>query len=162
MLVLIKVIDIVLDSLLFNTISPIAQSRLRFIGSICFDLSSVDYYRGWIQFITLGPVLMTNPSRSWSCMAGVWSHVPLGDRSIDHQYPVWFRYQCCIKRLDLLIACQIGHWRLEDLSIKKSMVSVTHYVSIGYLADGLSLNAYDILSWFCCDISRSIYCWSLV
>jgi hypothetical protein len=46
MLVLIKVIDIVLESLLFNTISPIARSRLRFIGLIYFDLSSTDYYHG--------------------------------------------------------------------------------------------------------------------
>ena len=33
-LVLIKVIDIVLNSLLFNIISPIARPRLRFIGLI--------------------------------------------------------------------------------------------------------------------------------
>jgi hypothetical protein len=34
MLVLIKVIDIVLNSLLFNIISPIIRSRLRFISLI--------------------------------------------------------------------------------------------------------------------------------
>ena len=160
MLVLIKVIDIVLDSLLFNTISPIARSRLRFVGPICFDLSSADYYHGWIQFLMLDPVSMTNLSWSSSYMAGVKSRVPLGDRSIDRQYSVWLRYQCYIKRLDLLIACQIRHCRLVDLSIKTSMASITRYVSIGYLADGLSSNAYDMLSWFFCDVSRSIDCWS--
>jgi hypothetical protein len=162
MLVLIKVIDVVLDSLLFNTISPIAWSRLRFIGPICFDLSSTDYYHSWIRFMTLDPILMTNLSQPWSYIVGVWSHVPLGDRSIDRQYPVRSCYQCCIRWLDLLIACQIKHWRLVDLSAKKSMASATHYVSIGYSADGLSFNAYDMLSRFLCDISRFIDCWSLV
>jgi hypothetical protein len=82
-LVLIKVIDIVLSSLLFNVISLIARSRLRFVGPIYFDLSSADYYHSWIQFLTLDPVLMTNLSRSWSYMAGVWSYIPLGDMFID-------------------------------------------------------------------------------
>jgi hypothetical protein len=162
MLVLIKVIDIVLSSLLFNVISPIARSRLRFIGPICFDLLSADYYHGWIQFMTLDLVLRTNLSQHWSYMAGVWSHVPFGDRSIACRYLVWFCYQCCIRRLDLLIACQIGHWWSVDLSIKKGMASTTRYVPIGYLADGLSFNTHDMLSWFLYDVSRSIDCWSLI
>jgi hypothetical protein len=159
MLILIKVINIVLSSLLFNTISPIAWPRLRFVGPIYFGLSSADYYHSWIQFLTLDPALMTNLSQSWLYMADVWSHVPLGDRFIDHQYPVWLRYQCCISWLDLLIACQIWHWRLIDLSVKKSMASTTCYVPIGYLADGLSLHAYDMPSWLLCDIRRSIDHW---
>jgi hypothetical protein len=162
MLVLIKVTDIVLDSLLFNIISPTIRSRLRFVGSICFDLSSADYYHGWIQFLMLDPILMTNLSQPWSYIVGVWSHVPLGGISIDHLYLVWFCYQCYIRWLDLLIACQIWHWRLVDLSAKKSMVSVACYVPIGYLADGLSFNAYDMLSWFRCGVSRYIDCRSLV
>jgi hypothetical protein len=66
----------------------------------------------WIQFLMLDPILMTNLFQSWSYIADVWSHVPLGDRSVDRQYPVWLRYQCCIRQLYLLIACQIGYWRL--------------------------------------------------
>ena len=64
MLVLIKAVDIVSNSLLFNTISPIARSRLRFIGLIYFDLSSIDYYHDGIRFLTLDPALMTNLSQS--------------------------------------------------------------------------------------------------
>jgi hypothetical protein len=98
-----KVIDIVLDCLLFNIMSPIARSRLRFVSPMYFDLLSADYYYGWIQFLTLDPILVTNLyqyygwiqfltldpilvtnlSQSWSYMASVWCHVALGDRSID-------------------------------------------------------------------------------
>jgi hypothetical protein len=45
-----------------------------------------------------------------------------------------------------LIACQIGHLWLVDLSVKKNMVSATRYVTISNLADGLSFNAYDMFS----------------
>ena len=104
----------------------------------------------------LDPVLMTNLPQSWSYMAGVWSRVLLRDRFIDRQYPVRFHYQCYISRLDLLIACQIRYCRLIDLSIKKSMTSATRYVSIGYLADGLSLHVYNMLWWFLCDCLRQL------
>jgi hypothetical protein len=40
----------------------------------------------------------------------------------------------------------IGHWRLTDLSAKKIMAFATRYVPIGYLADDLSLHAYDMPS----------------
>jgi hypothetical protein len=53
----------------------------------------------------------------------------------------------------LLIACQIRHWRLIDLSVKKSMALTTRYVSIGYLADGSCFNAYDMLLKFLYDVS---------
>jgi hypothetical protein len=42
--------------------------------------------------------------------------------------------------------CQIRHWWLVDLSVKKSITLTTRYVPIGYLADGLSFNVYDMLS----------------